>query len=227
MRKKWILVAILAFLLFIILLVLGILQINHTIQKVADEAVQPINNLQAGLGTQVASVLHPTPTILPDPVTIVHDVRSLARLETIQYSMEKVITAQVGQENLPALFGDKLLFVAHGEIIAGVDLAKIHPDDIHVEGSVLYVRLPEAEIFVSHLDNEKSYVYDRETGLLTHGDVNLETEARRAAEAELTKSALADGILDQAKINAENYLSRLLRGLGYPEVIFEDRDEKR
>ena len=32
--------------------------------------------------------------------------------------------------------------------------------------------------------------------------------------------ALDDGILDQAQINAENYLARLLRNLGYPQVIF-------
>lgn len=221
MRKNWILVVLIAFVLVLAVVVIGILQISRTIERTADEALGPISSMQAGLGTQVASVLHPTPTILPDPVTIVHEVRSLARLETIQYSMEKVITAEIGQEMLPGLFGDKLLFVAHGEIIAGVDLAKLNPDDIRVEGGVLYVRLPEAEIFVSRLDNEKSYVYDRETGLLTHGNINLETEARRAAEDEMRKSAVDDGILEQAQLNAENYLSRLLRALGYPEVVFK------
>ena len=85
----------------------------------------------------------------------------------------------------------------------------------------MYVRMPEAEVFVTRLDNEKSYVYDRDTGLLTHGDIHLETEARKMAEKELLNAALEDGILNQAQINAENYLARLLRGLGYPEVIFE------
>jgi hypothetical protein len=33
---------------------------------------------------------------------------------------------------------------------------------------------------------------------------------------------LEDGILEQAGRNAENYLYRLLRDLGYPEVIFLD-----
>jgi hypothetical protein len=222
MRNKWMIGIALGFLVVITVLVLGILQINRTIERTADEAIRPITDFQKGVGTQIAGVLHPTPTILPDPITIVHDIRSLARLETIQFTLEKVITAEEGQGTLPGLFGDKLLFVAHGEIIAGVDLAKIHPDDIRVEGKILYIRLPDAEIFVSRLDNEKSYVYDRQTGLLTHGDTNLETEVRRTAEDELRKSALSDGILDQARVNAENYLSRLLRGLGYPEVVFEE-----
>ena len=188
----------------------------HRVQK----AVAPVNEMTSGLSTQVALVLHPTPTILADPVTIINQVRSLARLETIQYSVEKVVSAETGQGTLGVLFGDKLLFVAHGVVIAGVDLAKMGPKDLWVEDGVLYVRLPEAELFIATLDNEKSYVYDRDTGLLTHGDINLETTARRAAEQEIEKAALEDGILEQARQNAENYLYRLLRDLGYPEVIF-------
>ncbi len=225
MRNKSFFIITLGFILVLVVFALGIMQINLTIERSAREAVQPINELRQGVSTQIASVLHPTPTILPDPVTIVHSVRSLARLETIQYSLEKVIRAEIGQQMLPELFGDKLLFVAHGQIIAGVDLEKIRPDDIWIKGKVLYVRMPEAEVFVTRLDNEKSYVYDRDTGLLTHGDIHLETEARKMAEKELLNAALEDGILLQAQVNAENYLARLLRGLGYPEVIFEKAKE--
>ena len=98
---------------------------------------------------------------------------------------------------------------------------KLDPENLEVRGGVLYVELPESEIFVTYLDNEQSYVYDRDTGIFTHGEVNLETEARRAAEREIELSALEDGILDLAQQNAENFLDRLFRDLGYPEVIFE------
>ncbi len=191
-------------------------------QTAADtrEAIRPVTDLSKNLGTQVSQVLNPTPTIIPDPVTIIHSVRTLARLETIQYSVEKVITAETNQGMFSALVGDKLLFVAHGTVIAGVDLEKLGPGDLKIESGVLYVTLPAAEVFVATLDNEKSYVYDRETGLLTWGDTNLETTARRAAEDEILKAALEDGILNLARQNAENYLSRLLRELGYPDVIF-------
>jgi len=50
-----------------------------------------------------------------------------------------------GQGQLSALFGDKLLFVAHGEVIAGIDLAKMNPQDIWVANQILYVRLPQPE----------------------------------------------------------------------------------
>jgi len=164
--------------------------------------------------------LHPTPTILPDPVTIINQVRPLARLETIQYTVEKVITAEVGQGALAPLLGDKLLFVGHGYVIAGIDLQKLSEQDMVVEEGAIKVRLPQAEVFVATLDNDKSYVYDRDTGLLRHGDINLETLARQAAEEQIRQAALDDGILAQAQANGESYIRSLLNKLGYSQVIF-------
>jgi Protein of unknown function (DUF4230) len=191
-----------------------------TIRSIANSAVRPVQDLSGSLGTEIADILHPTPTILPDPITIIHDVRSLARLESVQYSIEKVISAGVDRGSLDFLFGDQLLFVAHGDVIAGLDLSRLTTDDIWTKDGVLYMRLPEPEIFIAALDNDKSYVFNRDTGLLTKGDINLETSARQVAEDEIERAALEDGILDQARLNAENYLVRLMRGLGYPEVIF-------
>ena len=196
---------------------------TETVGDAADRAVQPVDDVAAmtgGLATQISQVLNPTPTILPDPVSVIHDVRTLARLETIQYSIEKVVTANSGQQDLAILFGDSLIFVAHGTVIAGVDLADFSQEDLWLEGGTLYVRLPEPQIFIATLDNDKSYVYDRDTGLLTKGNVDLETLARQAAEEEIEKAAADDGILDLARTNAEYYLSRLFQTLGYPQVIF-------
>ena len=186
----------------------------------AQDALSPIKDSNAQIQTQVAVILNPTPTIIPDPVTIINQVRSLARLETIQYSVEKIITAEVGQGAFAFLLGDKLLLVAHGTVIAGIDLARMTSDDLDLRGKTLYVHLPEPEIFISTLDNDRSYVYDRETGILTKGNINLETVARQAAEDQIEKAALEDGILAQARINAEAYLVRLFTGLGYPDVVF-------
>lgn len=186
---------------------------------------QPIADMTGNLGTEVARVLNPTPTIRPDPVTIVREVRSLARLETIEYSVEKVITAESGQGPFGFLFGDRLLLVAHGSVIAGVDLAQLEPQDVWLDDQGrVYMRLPQAEIFVATLDNETTYVYDRDTGLLTQGNVDLEAAARQAAEDEIEAAALEDGILEQARVNAENFLFRFLRSLEFEDIIFVDED---
>lgn len=191
------------------------------VSNLTNSGVDQVRQMANSVGTQVANVLHPTPTIIPDPITIVHQVRSLARLETIQYSVEKVLVAESGQGPFGFLFGDRLLFIAHGMVIAGVDLEKLTPADLRVEDGVLYVKLPQAEVFIAALDNESSYIYDRDKGILTRGNEGLETEARRAAEQEILNAALDDGILEQAQVNAESYLLRLFLNLGFPDVIFE------
>jgi uncharacterized protein DUF4230 len=177
--------------------------------------------ITGGLATQVDQLLHPTAVIYPDPVSVIVEVRSLARLETAQYTIEKVITAETGQGALAGLFGDRLLFVAHGQVIAGVDLSRVQASDVSVSpDGVVTMIVPAAEIFVASLDNEKSYVYDRQTGLFTKGDVSLETQARQVAEQEIRRAALEDGILKLADTNAQSYLERLLRSLGFTAVLF-------
>jgi len=164
--------------------------------------------------------LHPTPTIIPDPVTYINDIRALARLETIQYSVEKVITGETGGGTFQTLFGDKILFVGHGTVIAGIDMTKLQPEDMHYENGVLTVKLPPTEVLVATLDNEKSYVYDRQTGVLTKPDPNLETLVRQRAEEEILKAAIEDGILEHAKDNAQAYLIKFFAALGFPNTIF-------
>ncbi len=177
--------------------------------------------LTGGLATQVQQFMHPTPTVYADATTVVREVRTLSRLETAQYTIEKVITAETGQGALGALFGDRLIFVAHGRVIAGVDLSKLRGSDVVVSpGGQVTLIMPAAEIFITSLDNDKSYVYDRQTGLLTKGDRNLETQARQVAQQSIEQGALEDGILKQAQANATSYLERLLRSLGFTDVVF-------
>lgn len=205
-------------------IVRGVNQGVDAIRETTENTIGPVGDLTSNMATQVANILHPTPTVLPNPETIIRSIRPLARLETIQYSVEKVITAESGQGPLGFLFGDRLLLVAHGNVIAGVDLSKITEDNFRLDGGVLRLTLPDPEIFVSALDSERTYVYDREVGILTDGSISLESEARQAAEEAIAEAALDDGILELARQNAEFYLEKLLETLGYPEVIFERLD---
>ncbi len=99
------------------------------VNRSINNTLNPLQRANSQLGTQVSELLHPTPTILPDPVTVIDEVQALARLETIRYTVEKVITAETNQGALAPLFGDRLLFVAHGYVIAGIDMGKIQPGD--------------------------------------------------------------------------------------------------
>jgi hypothetical protein len=182
------------------------------------QVTQPLAAAERTLQRQFEQIVNPTPTVIPDPVTIVREMRSLSRLETAVYTIEKIITAESQQGPLAFLLGDRLILVAHGQVIAGVDLEKLEEDDITVreDGSVEVV-LPQAEVFVTALSNEKSYIFDRDTGVIGM-KADLETEARRVAEEEIRKAALEDGILDMAQENADTYIRHLILTLGFKDV---------
>lgn len=207
------------------LLILGLLIIaaltGYGLISVLRGALQPAAQAGSQVATTVAAVLPPTPTPLPNGEAVVLAMQSVARLETAQFTIEKVIIKEQGQGALGALFGDRVIFVAHGDVIGGVDLSKLVQGDVAVlPNGKAFVTLPAAEIFVTTLDNDKSYVVDRQTGLLTKGNINLETEARQEAQYEIENAALEAGVLDQAQKNAETYLRQLLSALGYTDVTF-------
>ncbi len=180
---------------------------------------QPVAGVEA-VGTRVQQVLNPTPTIIADPVTVVRQVQALSRLETSSFTIEKVITAQSGEGTFGFLFRDRLLLVAQGQVIAGVDLSRLHDEDVQVAGGAVFITLPAAEIFIATLDNDATYVYDRDTGLLANQQIDLETLARQEAERQILLAALEGGILEIAQTNAEHTVQSLLQALGFEEVVF-------
>ena len=154
-----------------------------------------------------------------DQPTVVRQIRGLERLETVSYTMDKIVSGERENPIFPQfLAGDRLLLVVHGEAIAGVDLSKLNPSDVTVRGDSVRVHLPAAEIFTTSLDNAKTKVYSRDTGLFSTPDPNLEGEVRAEAERQLRNAALDDGILKTADANARQTVSNVLRSLGFTNV---------
>jgi hypothetical protein len=119
-----------------------------------------------------------------------------------------------------------LILIAQGEVIAGFDLAELGPEDVVVstDGVTATVTLPPAQILVSRLDNNKTQVYDRDTGVLSKGDPNLESEARRVAEGRIVELACESGILKRAVADGERNIENLVRALG-PDVVIVNASE--
>jgi hypothetical protein len=70
------------------------------------------------------------------------------------------------------------------------------------------------------LDNAKTRVYSRDTGLFSTPDPNLESEVREEAERQLQQAALQDGALESAGENARTALAVILKGLGFDKIDF-------
>ena len=154
--------------------------------------------------------------------TVVSRVQQLRRLETVVYTMDKVVTGQRESAILPDfLAGDRLLLLVHGEVVAGIDFGNLQPGDVKVSGKQIRLHLPEPQLFSTRLDNTATRVYSRQTGLLVPTDPDLETQARQQGERQLQESALTDGILNTAQKNARATITGLLQGLGFEKIEFD------
>ena len=154
---------------------------------------------------------------------VVKEMRQLGRLETSSFTIEKIIEAKK-EEGGPwrnILFGDKLLLIANGEVVAGYDLSTLSENDVEKTSGTLRLKLPAPEILSVRLDNEKTRVYDRDQGILSRGDKDLESEARLAAEQSIRDAACTAGILREAEENAVKQLRAVLGALGYPDAVIQ------
>lgn len=153
--------------------------------------------------------------------TVVRSIQRLQRFETVVYTVDQVVTEEREGLLRHPLAGEKILLIAQGEVIAGVDLSGLAANAVSVSGDSVRLRLPEARIFTTRVDNQKTRVYSRDTGLFSVPDPQLETRVRQRAESQLTGAAMRQGILEAASANAKQTLTALLMSLGFKQVTVE------
>jgi hypothetical protein len=164
-----------------------------------------------------------TPTPTPTPIVVITHINALGRLETTEFAMHTVVDLEKDPSNLweQIVGSDKLLLVAEGEVVAGFDLDKVSRQDIIVQGTTVKIILPSPEIFYSRIDNERTYVYERKTGLLVKPDQTLESRARLLAEQSLVDWAIERGIYEKAESYGRLQIENLLRSLGFTQITIE------
>ncbi len=172
----------------------------------------------------VQLVATPTPTIR-DWGGAIQQMKSLNRLETQRFAIERVVEAStVRGDPLDMFLGERLLLIASGDVVAGVDLSKLTDSDVIIspDGKSVTLTLPASEIFSARLNNERTRVYDRQTRLITQltggQDPNLETQARQEAERQILAASCENGIMQRAADEAKRSMEQFLRLLEFENV---------
>lgn len=188
----------------------GLFCAGLAVKSCAQQAIPVIPPLSSSV-----TVVRPTPDVLLA-------VKDLARLESAQYHMERVIDLQDRQSHLFGLVQseDAILLVAVADVSAGVDLQLLTAGDVTADpvAKTVKIVLPGPVVFHAELDNAKTYVHTRHTGALARRQENLETRARQEAERTLTEAAVQAGILSRASDNAKHAVEGLLKALGYERI---------
>ncbi len=173
----------------------------------------------------IQSFLPTNSNLVANQSAVVTQIQSLNRLETASFTIEKIIDAEDSDTSKNIfkniLFGDKILLLAHANIIAGFDLSKLQASDVLVDHGILRIKLPAPEILVSKLDNDKTKIYDRKLGFLTKGNPQLESKARFEAENSLRKAACDQNILSIATENVKKQFQTIFLTAGFSEVNIE------
>ena len=179
-----------------------------------------LHSAKVGIWDRLASAVSARTTrVDTSQPTVVVQIRKLARLESVSFSMDKMVSGdREGRILPPFLTGDRILLEVHGEAVAGVDLTQLSPGDVQVTERTVQVHLPSAQLFTVALDDARTHVYERQTGLLVPVDPSLEGEVREKAAENLRQSALAAGILVTAHQNACSTVTKLLLGLNFTQV---------
>ena len=182
-----------------------------------------INRARSGFAGRLAAMISGRPLNIVSAPTVVEKIQRLNRLETVTYSLDTVVESHESNPVLPdALAGDRLLMIVHGQTIAGVDLGQLKPESVQIseggDGRSIKLSLPPSQVFTTAIDDAKSRVYQRDTGIFVKADPNLETQTRVTAKQQLQQAALNDGVLDAASKNARATVTAMLQGLGFAHV---------
>ena len=164
----------------------------------------------AGLGPHATA----TPAFISGDA-IVQQIREVRRLETTTYTIERVIEAKQSDSIWPDwLTGDRLLLIADGTIVVGVDLEQLPASAVTVsaDGKSVTVDLPPVQIFnrSAILDNARTRVYDRQQGLFAPANAGLETQARQEAEGQILAAACDEGMMLRATEDAAHAMEQVL-----------------
>jgi hypothetical protein len=146
--------------------------------------------------------------------TVLRQVQTLSQLVTVKYVLEKVVILEDTR-----WYGEsRVLLVAHGIVKAGVDLQQLKSTDLRMAEKSVRISLPPAVITDVYLDDDKTEVIERNTGLLRRFDKDLEQNARRLANDEMRRAARNGGILADANERARLQLTLFFQQLGFEEV---------
>jgi Protein of unknown function (DUF4230) len=156
---------------------------------------------------------------------VVKQVQEASELTTAVFTMEAVVPTQQDASLGGLVVGTtKLLYVAYGQVRAGVDLSQIQPTDVQATGTRLTIRLPAAKLLDRKIDVSRSNVYDYNRGFLGLGpDVapTLQTLAQQQALEKIVTAACQEGILQRAGDRAKLVVGQLVKVPPYQEVIVE------
>ncbi|MDW3651051.1 MAG: DUF4230 domain-containing protein [Bacteroidia bacterium] len=151
---------------------------------------------------------------------IVSKVQASAKLATVEYVLSKYIFG-LKEKKIAFIKLSDAHFIAQTEarVKIGIDLNKLKPQDVEVNGESIRVQLPPVEILNFSYPPDKFQV----DTVLTEGKLKIEDieTFSRLAEVEIRRDLHFVDIEENGQEKTRLFLSTLFKNMGFKEVILE------
>ena len=156
---------------------------------------------------------------------IVKQIQGVSELTTTVFVMDAIVPASSRRQFGNWVVGEtKLLYLARGEVKAGLNLSQITNQNVTITDNSVEIVLPPPKILDAKIDVTQSEVYDYSRGFFNLGpDVapELQTQAQRQTLDKVLTTACAQGILSQANERATLTLTQLLQTAGHQNITIK------
>lgn len=161
---------------------------------------------------------------------VLRSIQDLSRYTAASGTFEVVIDVERDRRFIPDfLLGERILFVAAGNVDAYVELGGLTGDALAVDldDDTVRVTLPPPALEPVNLDHERSYVYAEQQGAANRlrdffgGDPNQLQEVLVLAEDRIEEAAAASELRARAEQNTRAMLIGMLGTLGFEAVLVE------
>ena len=153
--------------------------------------------------------------------TVLTQVEALGKLELVRYRFKDVVEYK-RTNRLTILPDAKVALIVAGEATGCLDLRKIRPQDVVLEGdSVVRVFLPAPELCNFQVRHDQSQVFSTNNSFFQ--DADLVDQGYKYAEAQVRTAALQSGILAETQRNAQQILAPLLHTLTGRRVVLDQQ----
>jgi hypothetical protein len=171
----------------------------------------------------------PKEVVIDQTPVVISQIRPLAQLVTItaytEVAADSTMPASVGERLRDVLnpfsfevhTNRQLVIVGKVTIHVGVDLQKLRPEDISIQGDSISIQLPNAEILDAILNPSGTDIFLEEGKWDNNTVTNLKTTLQHKA----IEDVKSRGVLYQAEERAKAVLTNFLLAAGYRKVTVQ------
>lgn len=161
---------------------------------------------------------------------VVSKIRSVSKLATTETTIDKVVLGTQDKRFLGIVKINQARFVAYTEakVKAGIDMTKMGPRDVKIEGDKIELKLPHVEVLNFSYPFNKYRIDSAITknAFLNKMDIMDHEHFYRQAELDIRENLEYTGIIESTERRTRQIMEGLLKNLGYNEIYITFKEGK-